>query len=164
MRMEDASSLGAGLIMNKFLVEIDLSQNELQDNAIHFMTNIASNQSIEFIDFSSNRIGTRGTLWILSGLAEKLRRQSNKLIQVRLLNNFYNPSLEEIIHDVNNKHLSAAIRIQRYTQRHVHGKTQTFCYTFTASLGRSQQSTISKEIKELNGRRWIRTCLICGSC
>lgn len=160
MRMEDASSLGAGLIMNKFLVEIDLSQNELQDNAVHFMTNIASNQGIEFIDFSSNRIGTRGTLWILSGLAEKLRRQSNKLIQVRLLNNFYNPSLEQIIHDVNNKHLSAAIRIQRYTHRYIHGETQTL----TVFLGQSQQSTISKEIKERNGRRWIHTYLTCGFC
>jgi Ran GTPase-activating protein (RanGAP) involved in mRNA processing and transport len=114
LKMEDANNLGAGLILNKFLVSIDLSQNELQCNAVEFMTGIASNQSIEFIDFSNNRIGTRGALWIMKGLAEKLRTQSNKLIQVRLLKNFYNPDLEEIINDMNNPHLSAAMRIQRY--------------------------------------------------
>ena len=114
LRMEDANSLGAGLILNKFLVSIDLSQNELQCNAVEFMTGIALNQSIEFIDFSYNRIGTRGALWIMKGLAEKLRAQSKKMIQVRLLKNFYNPSLEEIINDMNNPHLSAAIRIQRF--------------------------------------------------
>ncbi len=114
MNMVDANSLGAGLILNRYLVEIDLSQNELEDNAVQFMTGIASNQSIEFVDFSCNRIGTRGALWILKGLAEKLRSQSKKLIQVRLLKNFYNPSLEEIITDMNNEHLSAAIRIKRF--------------------------------------------------
>jgi Ran GTPase-activating protein (RanGAP) involved in mRNA processing and transport len=116
MNMIDANSLGAGLIMNKFLVEIDLSQNELEDDAVEFMTGMASNQSIEFIDFSFNRIGTRGALWILKGLAEKLRNQSQKLIQVRLLKNFYDPNLEGIISDMNNKHLSAAIRIERCAQ------------------------------------------------
>jgi len=113
MRMVDANSMGAGLILNAFLVSIDFSQNELEDNAVQFMTGIASNQNLEFIDFSYNRIGTRGALWILKGMAEKLRVQSKKLIQVRLLKNFYNTSLEEIISDVNNIRFSAAVRIER---------------------------------------------------
>jgi hypothetical protein len=113
MRMVDTNSLGAGLILNAFLVSIDFSQNELEDNAVQFMTGIASNQNLEFIDFSYNRIGTRGALWILKGMAEKLRVQSKKLIQVRLLKNFYNTSLEEIISDVNNIRFSAAVRIER---------------------------------------------------
>jgi hypothetical protein len=99
--------------LNAFLVSIDFSQNELEDNAVQFMTGIASNQNLEFIDFSYNRIGTRGALWILKGMAEKLRVQSKKLIQVRLLKNFYNTSLEEIISDVNNIRFSAAVRIER---------------------------------------------------
>jgi Ran GTPase-activating protein (RanGAP) involved in mRNA processing and transport len=113
MRVEDANSLGAGLILNKFLISIDLSHNELQDNSIQFMTGIASNENLEMLDFSFNRIGTRGTLWILKGLAEKLRSQKKSKVQVRLHNNFYESSLEDIISDVNNIYMSVALRIER---------------------------------------------------
>ncbi len=115
MRMADANSIGAGLILNKFLVSIDFSQNELEDNAVQFMTGIASNQHMEFIDLSSNRIGTSGVLWILKGLVQKLRGQSRQLIKVCLIKNFYNSSLEGVINDMNNSRLSAAMRIRRYT-------------------------------------------------
>ncbi len=117
MRMMDANSFGAGLILNNFLVSIDFSHNDLEDNAVQFMTGIASNQHMEFIDFSCNRIGTSGALWILKGLVKKLRAQSKKPIQVCLAKNFYNSSLEEVINDMNNSRLSAAIRIQRYVPR-----------------------------------------------
>ena len=114
MKIEDANSLGAGLIMNKFLVSIDFSQNELECNAVQFMANIASNQHLEFVDFSSNRIRTRGALWILKGLAEKIRSQSKKMIQVHLHKNFYNEQLNDVLTSMNNRQLSAAARIQRY--------------------------------------------------
>ena len=114
MKISDANSFGAGLILNKFLVSINFSQNDLEDNAVQFMTGIASNEHLEFIDFSCNRIGTSGALWILKGLVKKLQSQSVKLIQVCLLKNFYNSSLEGVIIDMNNSQLSARLRIQRY--------------------------------------------------
>ncbi len=113
MKMVEANSLGAGLIMNKFLVSIDFSNNELECNSVQFMTNIVANQHLEFVDFSSNRIRTRGALWILKGLAEKIRAQSKRMIEVRLHKNFYNEQLNDVLNSMNNRELSAALRIQR---------------------------------------------------
>jgi len=99
--------------MNKFLVSIDFSNNELECNSVQFMTNIVANQHLEFVDFSSNRIRTRGALWILKGLAEKIRAQSKRMIEVRLHKNFYNEQLNDVLNSMNNRELSAALRIQR---------------------------------------------------